>query len=79
MSVEHIYTSSNNTFLPWHIWVYTHGTERDIEIHSSLSLTEEETQEKEMLYMRWLEDQKIIKYERVTDGITDHLQEWIWD
>ena len=73
---QHIYTSSNGTFIPWHLWVYSHGTEEDIALHDSTTAT---AHEKKDLYERWLEDQKIVTYTKKVDGVITQEEEWYWD
>lgn len=72
---EHIYTSANGDFIPWYIWVQTHGMPDDIRIHDDPNAT---PAEKEDLYERWLEDQKIDTYTRKVDGVVKQYQEWDW-
>jgi len=73
---EHIYTSVNETFIPWHLWVFSHGTEEDIALHESLTASDAD---KKDLYERWLADQKIATYIKKVDGVITQEQAWYWD
>ena len=74
--IEHIYESARETFLPWHVWIATFGTETEIDLHDSLI---GDPEAKEKLYQKWLEDQLIIKQITKVDGQVTQTIEWVWD
>jgi hypothetical protein len=73
---EHIYTSENEVFLPWDIWVITFGTDEEINLHQTNG---GDVVLKELLYQKWLRDQKIVSMSTVVDGETIQTMNWYWD
>lgn len=73
---ENIYISENEVFLPWDIWVLTFGTDEEIELHQT---TDGDPELKELLYQKWLRDQKIISMSTIVDGETIQTMNWSWD
>ena len=73
---EYIYTSENEVFLPWDIWVITFGTDEEIDLHQTDG---GDVVLKELLYQKWLRDQKIVSLSTVVDGETIQTMNWYWD
>lgn len=73
---EYIYTSENEIFLPWDIWVITFGTDEEIDLHQTDG---GDVVLKELLYQKWLRDQKIVSMSTVVDGETIQTMNWYWD
>jgi len=73
---EYIYTSENEVFLPWDIWVITFGTDEEIDLHQT---NDSDPELKELLYQKWLRDQKIVSMSTVVDGETIQTMDWSWD
>jgi hypothetical protein len=73
---EYIYTSENEVFLPWDIWVITFGTDEEIDLHQTDG---GDVVLKELLYQKWLRDQKIVSMSTVVDGETIQTMNWYWD
>jgi hypothetical protein len=73
---EYIYTSENEVFLPWDIWVITFGTDEEINLHQTNG---GDVVLKELLYQKWLRDQKIVSMSTVVDGETIQTMNWYWD
>lgn len=73
---EYIYISQNKVFLPWDIWVLTFGTDEEIELHRD---TDGDPELKELLYQKWLKDQKIVSMSKVVDGDVVETINWSWD
>ena len=73
---EYIYTSENEVFLPWDIWVITFGTDEEIDLHQT---NDSDPELKELLYQKWLRDQKIVSMSTVVDGETIQTMNWYWD
>jgi len=71
---EHVYTSANETFLPWNEWVNEFGSIEDKLTH----LSEGFSDEKKELYERWLEDQKITSYKHIVSDSVVQEEYWTW-
>lgn len=73
MDREYIYESKRDIFLSWDIWVITFGTEEEIDLHQNPN---NNTEDKELLYQKWIKDQQIVKLTEKSDGVIVQTMEW---
>ena len=68
---EHIYTSSKGeSFLSWHQWALTTLTEEDLAVYiDPVPEGEPMSEGKLALYIRWIQEEKIISHNVVEDGV----------